>query len=136
MAPKNNKSNLFEKIAKFIVTKRTLFFLFYIFAMVFCLISLSWVQVENDVTTYLSEDTEIRQGLEAMNANYVTPGTARVMVTNVTLDTAWELQDLISAVDGVVMSSFDGNENTYHDAAALYDITFSGAPMAQEKVIS
>ena len=134
MAAKNNKSNLFEKIANFIVTKRTLFFLFYIFALVFCLISLSWVQVENDVTTYLSEDTEIRQGLEAMNANYVTPGTARVMVTNVTLDTAWELQDLISAVDGVVMSSFDGTDNTYHDAAALYDITFSGAPMAQETI--
>ena len=136
MAAKNNKSTIFEKIATFIVNKRTLFFLFYIFALVFCLFSMTWVQVENDVTTYLSEDTEIRQGLEAMNANYVTPGTTRIMVTNITVDIAWELQDLISGVDGVVMSSFDGTDATYHDAAALYDITFSGAPMAQDTIDS
>jgi hypothetical protein len=49
---------------------------------------MGWVEIENDVTAYLSEDTEIRQGLEAMNANYVTPGTARIMVSNITMDTA------------------------------------------------
>ena len=136
MAAKNKRSNFFEKLATFIVTKRTLFFLFYIFALIFCIFSASWVEVENDVTTYLDEDTEIRQGIVAMNANYVTPGTARIMVTNVTLETAWKLQDQIAAVDGVVMSGFDGTDTTYHDAAALYDVTFSGAPLAQETIDS
>ena len=133
----HKKSNtIFEKIATFVVDKRTLFFLLYIFALVFSLVAMSWVQIENDVTTYLSEDTEIRQGLEAMNANYVTPGTARIMVGNITLDTAWDLNEQISAIEGVVMSAFDGTDTTYRDASALYDVTFSNGPMAEDTIAS
>lgn len=128
------RGNAFESIARFIVDKRTLFFLLYVFALVFCLFSISWVQVENDVTTYLSEDTEIRKGLEAMNANFVTPGTARIMVSNITLDTAWDISSMITDTKGVVMVGFDGTEATYTDASALYDITFDGAPMAEETI--
>ena len=119
------KQNMLEKVAAFIVDKRTLFFLLYLFAIAFCLFSISWVEVENDVTTYLSEDSEIRQGLTAMNANFVTPGSARVMVSNITLDTAHALNDSIAAVENVAMVGFDGTASTYKDAAALYDITFS-----------
>ena len=136
MASKKLNNNAFEKIATFVVDKRTLFFLLYIFALVFSLVSMGWVEIENDVTTYLSEDTEIRQGLEAMNANYVTPGTARIMVSNITLDTAWNLNDLISEVDGVVMSAFDGTDTTYRDASALYDVTFTNGPMAADTIAS
>ena len=130
----NKRKNTFESIATFIVDKRTLFFLLYIFAIIFSLFSIGWVRVENDVTQYLSEDTEIRQGLDAMNANYVTPGTARIMVTNITLDTAWDISAMLSDSHGVVMVGFDGTEATYTDASALYDITFAGAPMAEETV--
>lgn len=73
-----------QKLATFIVDKRNLFFLLYVFAAVFCVFSMNWVQVENDVTTYLPEDTETRQGLVAMNENFATFGTAQVMVSNVT----------------------------------------------------
>ncbi len=136
MANKISNNNIFEKIATFIVDKRTLFFLLYIFALIFCVFSMGWVEVENDVTTYLSEDTEIRQGLEAMNANYVTPGTARIMVSNITLDTAWDLSEQISSVKDIVMVSFDGTDTTYRDAAALYDVTFTNGPMAEDTIAS
>ena len=69
---KDNKSNgFFHKMATFIVDKRNLFFLLYLFAFVFCIFSMNWVEVENDVTTYLPDDTETRQGLVAMNENFV-----------------------------------------------------------------
>ena len=71
--PKNTtkKPNSFmEKMATFIVDKRTLFFLLYIFALIFSLFSMNWVEVENDVTNYLPEDTETRQGIVAMNENF------------------------------------------------------------------
>lgn len=124
-------STFFEKIATFIVDKRTLFFLLYVFAIIFSLISMSWVKVENDVTAYLAEDTEIRQGLEAMSTSFVTPGAARIMVSNITPDTAQKLSNTLSKVDSVVMVGYDGSEATYKDAAALYDITFSDAPNAE-----
>ena len=134
MANTISKNTAFEKIAAFIVDKRTLFFLLYIFALIFSVFSMGWVEVENDVTVYLSEDTEIRQGLEAMYANYVTPGTARIMVSNITLETAHTLNSQIAAVEGVVMVGFDGSDSTYKNASALYDITFTDGPMADNTV--
>ena len=125
------KRNTIEKIATFIVDKRTMFFLLYLFAVIFCIISAGWVTVENDVTTYLSEDTEIRQGLDAMNGNFVMPGTARIMVSNITLDNAWALNDIISATPGVAMSAFDGTEATYKDTSALFELTFLNGPLDQ-----
>ena len=114
-----------EKIAEFIVAKRTIFFLLYIFAFIFCVIAMGWVEVENDVTTYLPEDTETRQGIEAMFDNFETFGSAQVMVSNVTYDTAKQISQDIAAVDGVFAVTFDNTAEHYTDACALYDINFS-----------
>ena len=114
-------------VATFVVDKRYLFFLLYVFALIFCLFSRNWVRVENDVTAYLPADTETRQGLVAMNENFLTPGSARVMVANIPYETAQELYEQIAAVPGVATVSFDGTEQHYRDAAALYDVTFSEA---------
>ena len=54
----------------------TLEFLLYAFALIFSIVATGWVKVENDITTYLPEDTETRQGLTVMNDNFVTYGTA------------------------------------------------------------
>ena len=64
-----------EKLAAFIVDKRNLIFLLYVFALIFSIVAMSWVNVENDITTYLGEDTETRQGLTVMNDNFTTFGT-------------------------------------------------------------
>ena len=61
------KSNFISKIATFIVDKRNVFFLLYLFAFVFCVVSMGWVNVENDVTKYLPEDAEIRQGINILD---------------------------------------------------------------------
>ena len=127
MEKTTHKHSLLVSVAAFIVNKRTLLFLLYIFALVFCLFSMNWVKVENDVTTYLSEESEIRQGLEAMNANFVMPGTARVMVSNITLETAQQISTQIAGIEHVAMVGFDGTEATYKDASALFDISFSTA---------
>ena len=71
---------------------RNLFFLLYIFALIFSAIATGWVKVENDITTYLPDTTETRQGLSVMNDNFVTYGTANVMVSNITYDTALDIQ--------------------------------------------
>jgi len=123
---KGSENNIVYRFSAFIVDKRTLFFLLYILAGIFCLFSMNWVNVENDVTTYLPEETETRQGIEAMNENFVTYGTARIMVSNVTFDTAEKIGEFISGVDGVDMVTFDRSEEHYRDAAALFDVSFDG----------
>ncbi len=125
MAHNNGKHGFFEKLATFIVDKRYLFFLLYGFALVFCLFARNWVQVENDVTTYLPGDTETRQGLTAMNDNFKTFATARVMVSNVTLEDAQQISEMLEQVEGVQIVTFDETEDHYRDATALFDLNFT-----------
>ena len=127
---KPTKSNSFlTKLATFIVDKRSLFFLLYLFAVIFSLFSMSWVTVESDVTTYLPEGTETRLGIEAMNENFISYGTARVMVSNVTYDTAQEIYGTLQKVDGVTMVVFDDTPDHYKNAAALYDVNFAAGAL-------
>jgi len=119
-------SGFVGKLSAFIVDKRSIFFLIYIFAFIFCVFSMGWVEVENDVTTYLPEDTETRLGIEAMNENFVMFGTAQVMVSNVTYETAEMLYDELSAIEGISMVVFDRSEDHYTNASALYDLNFAG----------
>ena len=123
---KSSERNIFQKVATVIVDKRPLFFLLYAIALIFCLFSRNWVTVENDVTTYLPEDTETRQGIVAMNDNFLPVGMARVMVSNVTYDEALDIRDMIQDLPGIQMVLFDDTEEHYRDASALYDINFSG----------
>lgn len=131
MAENRSGGGFFVKVATFIVDKRNLFFLLYVFALIFCFFSVNWVEVENDVTTYLPEDTETRQGLVAMNENFAAFGTAQVMVKNVTYETAQTLCDALSEIEGVSMISFDDTPDHYTDASALYDLSFEGAATDQ-----
>ena len=73
-----------EKLASFIVDKRNLFFLLYIFALIFSVIATGWVKVEDDITTYLPDTTETRQGLTVMNDNVVASSTANVTAPDLT----------------------------------------------------
>ena len=118
------KGNAMEKLATFIVDKRNLFFLLYIFALIFCAVATGWVKVENDITTYLPDSTETRQGLTVMNDNFITYGSARVMVSNVTYDTALDLQEVIEDIDGVDTVEFDATKDHFSDASALYSVSF------------
>ena len=114
------------KLASFIVDKRNLFFLLFIFALIFCVFAKDWVNVENDITTYLSEETETRQGLTLMDEEFVTYGTASVMVSNVTYETAEKLAENIRGIYGVSGVEFDETEEHYKNTYAMFSVTFEG----------
>ena len=126
MEEQKPKGSSMEKIATFIVDKRNLFFLLYAFALIFSIVATGWVKVENDITTYLPEDTETRQGLTVMNDNFVTYGTARVMVSNVTYETAENICSDLESIDGVTSVDFDDTTDHYKSASALFSVTFDG----------
>lgn len=121
------KQTFMEKMATFIVYKRKTILFIYLAMFIFCVLAMGWVKVENDVTKYLPEDTETRQGIDVMNANFKPAATARIMVSNVTFETAEDLNTAIGNVDGVEMSTFDNTEDHYKDAAALFDVNLSGS---------
>lgn len=126
MKENSQDKNFMYKLAEFIVDKRNLFFLIYIIALVFCIFSRNWVKVENDVTKYLPESTETRQGLTVMNDQFVTYGTAQVLLANISYDRAQEAADMIDDINGVTSVTFDNTEDHYKGTSALLDVTFDG----------
>lgn len=126
MKENSQDTNFMYKLAEFIVDKRNLFFLIYIIALVFCIFSRNWVKVENDVTKYLPESTETRQGLTVMNDQFVTYGTAQVLLANISYDRAQEAADMIEDINGVTSVTFDNTEDHYKGTSALLDVTFDG----------
>lgn len=116
--------NVMLKIAAFIVDRRNLFFLLFILMAVFSVISMNWVKVENSLSAYLPETTETRQGLDLMEKEFITYGTAKIMVTNISYEDAQALADRIDAMETVSMLTFDSSEDHYNNFSALFDITF------------
>ncbi len=116
--------NPMEKLARFIVDKRKAFYLVFLAAFVFCAVSVDKVQVNNDITSYLPEQTETRRGLTVMEEEFVTLGTANVMVSNVTYETACTLAEEIAQIPEVSDVEFDNTPEHYVDSAALFSVSF------------
>ena len=60
-----------------------------------------FVEVNYDLTEYLPDSVESRQGLNIMEDTFGYPGTARVMIKDVTLYEAKAYKDRLEKVDGV-----------------------------------
>lgn len=123
---KQEKPTLFTRIATLIVDKRNLLFFCYVLAVVFSIVAMGWVSVENDLTAYLDEATETRKGLTIMEEEFTTFATANIMLSNITYDDAKEIADKIEEVEGVNSIDFDETTDHYKASAALFSVTFSG----------
>ena len=115
-----------QKVAAVIVDRKTLFFLLFAVLAVFCVFSRNWVNVNDDITSYLAKDTETRRGLDIMESEFTTFATANVMVSSITYEAAEKLLPRLEAVDGVHSVEFDATEDHYKNASALFAVTFDG----------
>ena len=113
-----------HKLALQIVERRNLVFLIVVIGAIFTLFSRSWVVVESDLTTYLPKTSETRMGLDIMDKEFTTYGSADVMVANVTPDEADALNDELAALKGIQMIEYDDTTAHYNNVSALYSITF------------
>ena len=124
MKKEKDERSFWEKLATLIVDKRNLFFLLYGAAMLFSVFASGWVSVNDDLTSYLPEETETRRGLDLMDEEFTTFATARVMVNNITYDQALTLSEELEKIEGITEVEFDETEDHYRGAAALFDVTF------------
>lgn len=115
--------DIMVKIAAFIVDKRRAFYLIFAAVLVLCLISIPKVKVNNDISSYLPDDTETRRGLTLMDEEFITYDTETIMVTTVTKETAEELKEKMEKVDGVKQVEFEDDEDHYKQSAALFTVT-------------
>ena len=112
------------KVATFIVDRRNLFFLLFGIALIFSVVSMNWVKVENALSAYLPDTTETSKGLDRMEEQFITYGTAKVMVSNIPYEEADRIYQELDALDSIIMLDFDNSREHYNNFSALYDITF------------
>jgi len=131
----NNENNMMKKIATFIVDKRKAFFVLFILASIYCATSISKVNVIEDLKEYLPETTETRQGVDIMDEEFITMGSGKVLIANITYEKALALSKELEEIKGVSSVKFydaDDEDNTYEDdeleeyykdSAALFTFT-------------
>ena len=134
MEERKNSDNFMMKLAAFIVNKRKAFIALFALACVYSAVSIPKVGVVDDLTEYLPESTETRQGLDIMNREFTNFGSAKILVSNITYEKALALAEELGEIKGISAVSFydeeddtydsDDRENYYQDAAALYTLTF------------
>lgn len=116
--------NFMTKLATFIVDKRNLFFLIFAILIIFSAFSRSWVNVENDLTAYLPDGTETKFGLDLMESEFTTFGSAKIVAANITMDDAERIEDIIKKNDDVSTCTFDDSDEHFVSSTALFDVTF------------
>ena len=82
---KNNAADTFMmKLASFIVNKRAAFLVFFTIACIYCITCISKVEIINELTEYLPESAQTKQGIDIMDSEFTTLGSAKILVANIT----------------------------------------------------
>lgn len=120
-----DNGNFMIKIATFIVDRRNLFFLLFGIAIIFSLVSMNWVSVENAMSAYLPDTTETSKGLNVMEEEFITYGTAELLIANISYEDALNISEELEKRDTVSMVTFDNSAEHYNNFSALINITFA-----------
>lgn len=75
-----------QKTARTIVDSRKLIFVIFLIAVLVSGYTMTLTTVENDLYLFLPEETETRQGLKAMDGEFITYATAQVMVKDISVE--------------------------------------------------
>ncbi len=108
------------KVGDFIVDFRYLFLILFLALISLSVYNLNNVQVNYDITSYLSDETETKKGLQLMEDEFGKINELQVLVTDVTYEDALQLKEDLGELSHVEEISFDETENYYKDNQALF----------------
>ena len=126
--------DIMHAVSAAIVKYRYIILLVFAVACVYCGMSVSRVRVNSDLTAFLPPDTDTRKGITVMEDEFVTYGSAEIMVSSLTLEKARSLAEEIAAFDHVTAVSFDDSTAHFVNASALFTVSFDGVAEDKEVV--
>ena len=106
----NQKPSPLHRASEWIVGHYRLFFVVFAALLAFSAVASGWVKVENDIAAYLPADSETRQGLDIMEQEFQTYGSAKILLRDTDADAAAATADQIRAVDGVDSCTYTMND--------------------------
>lgn len=117
----NQKPSPLHRASEWIVDHYRLFFVVFAALLAFSAVASGWVKVENDVAAYLPADSETRQGLDIMEQEFQTYGSAKILLRDTDADAAAATAEQIRAVDGVDSCTYTMNDT----GSALLSVSLS-----------
>lgn len=137
----NSQKNFVDRLISFIVRRRKGIEKFFIAAVVLAIIGSLMVSVNYDLTKYLPKSAPTKQGIDVMEREFGYPGTARVMVKDVSVYEAKLYKDALCNLNGVDSVSWADTasniytsqafleasniDDYYKDSCAVYDVIFT-----------
>lgn len=133
-----SQKTMVDRLISFIVRRRNGIEKFFILMVALSAVAALMVRVNYDLTEYLPSWAPTRQGIDVMEAEFGYPGTARVMIKDVTIYEAKLYKDQLEAIDGVDSVSWAATDiytsqafleaadigDYYKDGHAVYDVLF------------
>ena len=117
----DKKKGPLDKFAEFVVGHYRLFFIIFAALCVFSAVAMGWTDVENDVAAYLPDSYEAKQGLDIMDEEFMTYGSAKILVEDIDDEKAAEISENILATDGVESCEYSLNDEN----SALFKVTLT-----------
>ncbi|MDD3205562.1 MAG: MMPL family transporter [Lachnospiraceae bacterium] len=125
-------------IVDMIIDKRKTIEVVFAVLFVICLLLSPMVKVNYDLTEYLPESVTSKKAIDLMEQEFGYPGTARIMIKDVSIYEASIYKQMIEKIDGVDMVSWmssdvymsqgfvevDKQKDYYKDDCAVMDVTF------------
>ena len=125
---KNTKKNSgfsMHRLSEFIVDKRYYIFLVVALLLVFSVFSMSWVEVENDLSAFLPDASDSKAGVDIMMDEFTLYGSAQVLVANITLEEANKISSMLQKLDGITIVDFAEDKAHYNNASACYTVNMA-----------
>lgn len=128
-----------SSLPEWIVRHRDKIMTVFIVLAVICVFCIPFIEVNYDLTAYLPDSMTSKKAIDVMEEEFGYPGTARVMIENVTPYEAEIYKEMIENVEGVDMVSWissdvymsgefidiAGQKDYYKDNCAVMDVTFT-----------
>ncbi|MGN0164101.1 MAG: RND family transporter [Candidatus Ornithomonoglobus sp.] len=128
------KDGFMIKLATLIVDKRNFIYILFAFFLAFAISGIPKMNVINDITEYLPDTTETKQGLNIMDEEFMTYGTAKVMVSNITYENGEALAERIGNISNIKDVEYENDDEHYKNSAALFEVTFADDGETEESI--
>lgn len=117
---------LMRAVATRIVDGRYIIFAVFLIAAICSVITMGKVRINSDIKTFLPKNTETRHGIDVMAEEFLTYGSANIMIEDITYEEAEELTERISGINHVFSAEIKSREESYKENAALISVSFDG----------
>lgn len=115
-----------DKIANSIIKFRKIIAAIFIGLTIFSFVSISWVNIEDDITAYLPDTAEAKRGLNVLNREFTRYASAQVMVKDISYTEAESIKNNIEKIENVLIVNFENTDQYFKENKAYYSVTFNG----------